>query len=72
LVCKGLKRCSPGPFGIGMIDLVTLVTHLQCDSTAQAGTHELDQIEHPLVFNDPSEESILPLPGIRQVSMSKK
>ena len=55
-----------------MINLVTFAAHLQCDATAQAGTHELDQTKHPPAFDDGPEESILPLPGVRQVSMGKK
>lgn len=72
LMGKGVKRLGPASFAIGMINLVTLAAHLQCDATAHAGTHELDQTKHPPAFDDGSEESILPLPGIRQVSMGKK
>ena len=72
LMGKGVKGSRVCSFAIGMIDLVTLAAHLQCDATAPAGTHELDQTKHPPAFDDASEESILPLPGIRQVSMGKK
>jgi hypothetical protein len=72
LMGKGSKRLGPAPFAIGMIDLMTLAAHLQCDATAHSGTHPLDQTKYPPALDDRSEESILPLPGIRQVSMGKE
>ena len=72
LMGKGVKRLGPASFAIGMINLVTFAAHLQCGATAHAGTRELDQTKHPPAFDDGPEESILPLPGVRQVSMGKK
>jgi hypothetical protein len=72
LMGKGVKRLGAASFPIGMIDLATLAAHFQRDATAHAGTHELNQPIHPVAFDDGSEESILPLPGIRQISMSDK
>jgi hypothetical protein len=72
LMGKGVKRLGPASFAICMINLVTRAAHLQCNATTHAGTRELDQAKHPSVFHDGSEEPILPLPGICQVSMGKK
>ncbi len=55
-----------------MINLVALAAHLQCNASTHAGPHALDQTKHPPALDDGSEESILPLPGICQVSMGKK
>jgi hypothetical protein len=65
LVCKGLKGREKVLGFTGVIDLAALVAHLQGNPTAPRRTHPLNEMIHPSVFDDPPEESIFPLVGIR-------
>ncbi len=72
LPCKRLKRGSLALLTIDMIDLMTHMAHPRSDLATSSRTDPIDQAIDPSIFDHSSEKPVLPLPGIREVPMSKK
>jgi hypothetical protein len=71
-VGKGVKGLDQRSGVTSAIDLVTLMTHLERDSTAPLRADPLNEMIHRPVLDDPSEKPIFPLFRIRQVSVGHK